>query len=229
MKTFWKIALGVVLGMVLFTCGCAAFVTVISQSTPAQETGVVDVIATSRPTIAPKQTQMPEIPTKTLMPTPIVTIKPTETPVPTATSKPLPTKSPPTATVQVQSGIQDYVDAYLPLGEEQRLMMIIISEQSASASKNVTLIVQDEWLNTTYMAIEILKGVNTEIRNLDCPTELSAFCTELLLSLDDSDTFADLYIRGVDSIDADLIIESTSYIHKATAHLEMATAILDSM
>jgi len=229
MKTFWKIAFGVVLGMVLFTCGCAAFVTVISQSTPAQETGVVDVIATSRPTIAPKQTQMPEIPTKTLMPTPIVTIKPTETPVPTATSKPLPTKSPPTATVQVQSGIQDYVDTYVPLAKKQGLMMSIISDQSAKVSKDISLVIQEEWLDITYMAVEVFTDANTEMRNLDCPIELSAFCTELLLSLDDSDMFANLYIRGVEGIDADLLSEATSYANKATVHLNNAVAILDGM
>jgi hypothetical protein len=206
-------------GLLLFFCLCTFFAALLSPSpsnaeaastsadvsgiqTSAFETAVEKVYQTATANV-PTITPTPNLPTPTASPFA------TQTPPPTGTSETDP------YLISMREKVPSYADAF-----------ITVYSYNQEVANDISLLFDTSWKTKQGLALGLLDFAADDMAAVQPSPKyasLHAIVTQLAA---ETKLFTDLYARGVDNLDADLINEATLHLQNMNALMEQATAEL---
>lgn len=211
--------LGTIAIALVLCCGAGTLTSILSPETTVMPTvaataiPITDTAAQATRTAADADAWA----TKAAVPTATPTIAPSPTIVPTVAHPTAPTAelSYFTATMEV---VMIYENASSALGV-----------LSAEAGNDPTVILDDEWRLATAVNLGSILTAGEMLRKIDPPAKYSEAHTEFLAAATHYDNFVDLYSRGLDDVNVDLINAAVDELQLGTAAMARSTAILSEM
>lgn len=195
------VLLAVICGVLLVGClGCLA----IGSLAPDEPMATPTVLATATPEpeiVGPTSTS---IPTHTPRPTAVPTSAPTSTPQPT---------------IDNTSNYREQMYLLLVQYTETQKTVAELNRQGANDS---SLLFDSQWKTDMALALSQALTIGREIRELEAPQEFQETHSCLVKSTEHYDAFVDLYARGVDSLDASLIVQGGGELTLATEWMNKA-------
>ena len=170
-------------------------------------------------------------PTYTLYPTLTLSDALEHTATPYPTHPPLPTHTPhPTSkpTVGFTAAERAYLLKVLSITEPCSDALQALSVLASRAGNDPMLILDDEWLLSTAMALAAIKVSNDELRRLEPPTRFSSVHKNLEEAAEHFDRVVYLFAEGVDELDASRIRLAGQEMRLGGAAVERAKTQLEA-
>jgi len=151
-------------------------------------------------------------------PTALATAMPEPEVVPTSTASPIPTHTP-RPTIDNTSSYREEMYLLLLQYVEAQDTVTELNDQGANDS---SLLFDSQWKTDMALALSQALTIGREIRELEAPQEFQETHSCLVKSTEHYDAFVDLYARGVDSLDASLIVQGGGELTLATEWMNKA-------
>ena len=144
---------------------------------------------------------------------------------------PTPTKqgSGPGRTNMMNSNELDYGETMVLVSETYSTALYEFSELNELAADDLTILMNNEWIESTGTVLAVISATNEVVRSVDPPDRFRSAHAEFENAAVDLDTMIDYYIEGVDDLDIDLIMTAATYLNNANVHINNANAELDKI